>query len=270
MKQWARKQSGFTIVELLIVVVVIAILATITIVAYNGIRQRSELSAMQSTLSQAAKKVQLYAVDNADQYPATLSEAGVTDNGSITYQYSSDNTTTPKQYSITATKNKTDSYYVSSTAPNNYQSGIYPGHNTIVWYENDLTAPLPIPNGVVDSASPHSAPSSIRLGPGVVGASLRNSPYSVVQGQTYTVNLWVRSDSTWNGTMSNSKIRIANQVGGALITACSYNGVKLTWTQFSCSYTVAAGITGISISAGNDGTIGNVWLDDISLSITGP
>ena len=32
-----QRQGGFTIVELLIVIVVIAILATISIVAYNGI-----------------------------------------------------------------------------------------------------------------------------------------------------------------------------------------------------------------------------------------
>lgn len=36
-----RTHAGFTIVELLIVIVVIAILAAITIVAYNGIQQRA-------------------------------------------------------------------------------------------------------------------------------------------------------------------------------------------------------------------------------------
>lgn len=41
---------GFTIVELLIVVVVIAILATITVIAYNGITQQAEESALKSEL----------------------------------------------------------------------------------------------------------------------------------------------------------------------------------------------------------------------------
>ena len=36
-----RNLRGFTIVELLIVIVIIAILAAITIVAYNGIQQRA-------------------------------------------------------------------------------------------------------------------------------------------------------------------------------------------------------------------------------------
>lgn len=39
---WAKqRQSGFTVVELLIVIVIIAILAALSIVAYNGIQQRA-------------------------------------------------------------------------------------------------------------------------------------------------------------------------------------------------------------------------------------
>ena len=38
-----RNLRGFTIVELLIVIVIIAILAAITIVAYNGIQQLATL-----------------------------------------------------------------------------------------------------------------------------------------------------------------------------------------------------------------------------------
>ncbi len=48
---------GFTIVELLIVVVVIAILAAITIVAYNGITANAKESALKADLNTTAKKV---------------------------------------------------------------------------------------------------------------------------------------------------------------------------------------------------------------------
>ena len=43
-------KQGFTIVELLIVVVVIAILATITVVAFNGIQNRAHDTAVQADL----------------------------------------------------------------------------------------------------------------------------------------------------------------------------------------------------------------------------
>jgi len=54
------KTRGFTIVELLIVIVVIAILAAITIVAYNGIQNRAKTSAGQQLASNIAKKIEIY------------------------------------------------------------------------------------------------------------------------------------------------------------------------------------------------------------------
>ena len=50
--------KGFTIVELLIVVVVIAILAAITIVSYNGIQNSARQSKMNSDIATIMKAVQ--------------------------------------------------------------------------------------------------------------------------------------------------------------------------------------------------------------------
>jgi prepilin-type N-terminal cleavage/methylation domain-containing protein len=75
MMQWANKKQGFTIVELLIVIVVIAILATVTIVAFSGIQNRAKQSALQSNLSQQAKRLAVWKLQNNDTYPASLAAA---------------------------------------------------------------------------------------------------------------------------------------------------------------------------------------------------
>lgn len=67
------KSQGFTIVELLIVVVVIAILAAITIVSYNGITNRANQSASRSTASTVQKKIELY-FSEVGNYPVNYSE----------------------------------------------------------------------------------------------------------------------------------------------------------------------------------------------------
>ncbi len=108
-------QSGFTIVELLIVIVVIGILAAITIVAYNGIQGRARVAAVTSALTQAEKKFGTYQVDSPNAYPATLSEIGIQDSSKITYQYTPDNSTSPATYCLTATTGTT-SYFITSTA----------------------------------------------------------------------------------------------------------------------------------------------------------
>ena len=76
--------TGFTIVELLIVVVVIAILAAITIVAYNGINNRAKDSALKSSLQQAYKKLESHKTLNGS-YPASLTDIGIVNNGGTTY-----------------------------------------------------------------------------------------------------------------------------------------------------------------------------------------
>lgn len=67
-----RRDSGFTIVELLIVIVVIGILAAITIVAYNGIQNAAKATSAKQAANSAVKKAEAYNADEDNTtYPLT-------------------------------------------------------------------------------------------------------------------------------------------------------------------------------------------------------
>jgi general secretion pathway protein G len=70
----SAKKSGFTIVELLVVIVVIGILAAITIVSYAGISQKAVATSLTSDLDNASRQLKLYQVDHGSYptYPLTV------------------------------------------------------------------------------------------------------------------------------------------------------------------------------------------------------
>ena len=75
------KTKGFTIVELLIVIVVIGILAAISLVAYTNIQSKARDSDRKSDIAAIKKALELYYIDNGT-YPS--SSGSTTINGSWT------------------------------------------------------------------------------------------------------------------------------------------------------------------------------------------
>ncbi|MDT4846993.1 type II secretion system protein G [compost metagenome] len=80
-----QKYRGFTIVELLIVIVIIGIIAAISVVAYNGIQQRARVAIAQSEMRSVAQAARTFRIENdrgptsAADFSTILKKAGLYD-----------------------------------------------------------------------------------------------------------------------------------------------------------------------------------------------
>lgn len=103
----AKRESAFTIVELLVVIVVIGILAAITIVSYTGVAQKATIASLESDLVNASKLLKMDQITNSN-FPTSLSEAysgqGINASPGTTLQYYYDNNSIPQYFCINAIK----------------------------------------------------------------------------------------------------------------------------------------------------------------------
>ena len=67
-----KQDKGFTLVELLIVIVILGILATVTVFAVRGITERGQENACDVELRALDTAVEAYYVDNDQVFPTSL------------------------------------------------------------------------------------------------------------------------------------------------------------------------------------------------------
>ncbi|MFZ9034459.1 MAG: type IV pilin protein, partial [Anaerohalosphaeraceae bacterium] len=65
-----RKNKGFTLVEILIVVVILGILAAIVIPQFTDASTQSKVSSCQTTLSSLRSQIELFKIQHNDTPPA--------------------------------------------------------------------------------------------------------------------------------------------------------------------------------------------------------
>ncbi len=131
-----RRPAGFTIVELLIVVVIIGILAAIVIVAYNGVTSTAKENAIKSDLANVAKKLEVYKAINGSYPTQAIAQLDAAD-----FKVNQSN------YDI----NRNNFYYCISTDTYHYAIGVDTTNNT-EYYMRDGAIIL-VANGSVNGAN---------------------------------------------------------------------------------------------------------------------
>ncbi len=100
-RQEQEKQGGFTLIELMVVVMIIAILVGIAIPAFLGARKRAQDTAAKSNLRNALGTAQTIFTDNqAYQATATMVTSLGTEEPSLTFQNDTTVSATAKQISL--------------------------------------------------------------------------------------------------------------------------------------------------------------------------
>jgi len=120
-------KQGFTIIELLVVIVVIGILASITIVSYSGITTRANTVSAQNSASVVAQKAEIYNAE-VGRYPYQTSDL-TTD---ITKSYYVSSATVSFTLSTTQPASpNTVKFIKCGTTPNTNQSDIITANNNL-------------------------------------------------------------------------------------------------------------------------------------------
>ena len=275
---------GFTIVELLIVIIIIAILAAVTYVSYGGLQNNATVASLQSDLTNASDQL---VIDQANSstgvFPATLAAASgvIKWSGNTTPTYTVNNTNTPKTFCLSAVKGS-QRYFIT-------QEGLpMPGPCPVLYLDAGITTSYPGTGTTWTDLSGNGNNGTLVGGLGVAGLgySTANGGLLTFDGvddylnvgsgtslqltNTGTVSLWFKPTVAFNGN-----------TGTQQHFACGAREFYFSSSSSTLYYFLADGATSsnsnssswnnnwYNVTATSNGTIVNMYINGVLQTVTG-
>ena len=264
-----KRPLGFTIVELLVVIVVIGVLASISLIAYTGISNKAKEASVISDLDNTNKQFKLFQVENSG-YPSTIdcAQPNSTTNKCIKLSgdntlgaYNVDNTATPQTFCLTIkngsniTKNITHDGVITDGACT-YAFPVTIAANSPAPTADTIYLSWPTITGTIDSYTLERATDSgftanlTTLTPPAPSATTYTS-----SGLTSATTYYYRLKVTMSGDTSNWSNVATNSTKATLTITAGANGTVNT--AVNGDYTI--GSTPTITATSNSGYIFNNW-----------
>lgn len=265
-KQYTK---GFTIVELIVIVIIIGILAALTIVAYNGVQDRAKNASLQSRIHQASSDLssKFLLAGNTYAAPSDFSSiTGLTSDANTTYTYvvSSDQ----QNYCLSARNNKTGESFAASNkaiAPASGQCAtnyvLNPSFETSTanWTVNNANMTTQ-PDWAVSGTRAMKITASTTAADSFARYGNKTDLVGLTPGQTYSITATSHLETpALSGTLDSRsrQIRIFAWNGNTATALSNSTGMPNTSGSTavqSTSFTIPAGSTGVEIRFYNGGT----------------
>lgn len=262
LKKNARSR-GFTIVELLIVVVVIAILAAITIVAYSGVKNRASSASVLADINSSTKVLMNEATINSGTYPAVNPVASSGSNTSVYKTYMVDGSSTINAFCLAVTNTAANTTYYTTNTNSTPTQGACPVVTNLAtnpsfesssagvnWYKGPSGAAS---FGVTTNATAYQGTkityitwSTAPTGSG--GVYYGTSAEAVTAGQTYMYSGYVRPSKAINMAASTIWLNSASNSIGSPDVGQTVLVPANVWTRLSVKAVAPASSVAARIS----------------------
>jgi len=280
MKTNMQTHKAFTIIELLVVVVVISILASLTLATYSNIYSKATEASLSSDLSNAATLLKMSQISYG-KYPTTT-DCSQTDSSTnkcikpsagVSFQYIPNNDSSPKSFCIAAMKNGITYKLTDNT---NYSVGDCQSFGIVLHYDSGNPLSYPgsgttlidlsgnLNDGILMGGVTYSSVNGGVLMFDGVDDFIESGTNNILSSKPFTLSAWFINDvvnrysgaisigssgglmSAYIGTVSSAQVGSSNSIGGGYYGKNYGSSISSTGTYVNVFMTFTGGAGGLT------------------------